>query len=311
MRRNSFSLLLVLTAFLAGCSKATQFRPAAARPLPAVDRVLIISVDGLRTDLALRADTPRLRLLLAAGCFTFWARTTEVSITLPSHTSMLTGVTPKKHKVTWNTDQAPPQRYPAYPTLFEMAKRSGYTTAMVAGKTKFTALAKPGTLDWSSIRATHDAQVAAQAIEYIHAHRPQVLFVHFPDVDQNGHQFGWASAQQISAIERADTAIGKVLDAIDQEGLTASTLIIVSADHGGAGLTHGANDARSRHIPWIAANPSIRQNYDLTRDGRLIVNTEDTFATACLFLGLPMAEGVDGKPVMDLIPDRELLHATP
>lgn len=286
-----------------------QFRPAAARPVPEVNRVLIISVDGLRPDLALRANTPRLHLLLSEGCFTFWARTTEVSITLPSHTSMLTGVTPAKHKVTWNSDQPPPQRYPAYPTLFEMARRCGYTTAMVAGKTKFTALARPGTLDWSSISATHDAQVASMAVEFIHAHRPQVLFVHFPDVDQNGHQFGWASPQQIAAIEHADTAIGQVVDAVDQEGLTASTLIIVSADHGGAGLSHGANDARSRHIPWIAVNPSIRQNYDLTRNSRLIVNTEDTFATACLFLGLPMAVGVDGKPVMDLIPNRELLHS--
>ncbi len=252
---------------------------------------------------------PRLRRLLTEGCFTFSARTTEVSITLPSHTSMLTGVTPQKHKVTWNSDQPPPQKYPAFPTLFEMARRSGYTTALVAGKIKFTALAKPGTLDWSSIRATHDTQVATQAVQFIHLHRPQVLFVHFPDVDQNGHQFGWASPQQIAAIEHADECIGEVLDAIDQEGLTASTLIIVSADHGGAGLTHGANDARSRHIPWLAANPSIRQNYDLTRNSRLVVNTEDTFATACLFLGLPMAADVDGKPVMDLIPGRELLHS--
>ena len=117
----SIRLQLLLAVSLSGCTKGPRFLPAAPRPLPAVNRVLIISVDGLRPDLALCADTPCLHRLLNQGCFTFWARTTEMSITLPSHTSMLTGVTPQRHRVTWNTDQKPPQQYPNFPTLFEIA----------------------------------------------------------------------------------------------------------------------------------------------------------------------------------------------
>ncbi|GIW74943.1 MAG: hypothetical protein KatS3mg104_0006 [Phycisphaerae bacterium] len=54
-------------------------------------RVLIISIDGLRPDLALRAEMPNLRSLLRNGSYSFWAYTTPAAITLPSHTSMLTG----------------------------------------------------------------------------------------------------------------------------------------------------------------------------------------------------------------------------
>lgn len=121
----------------------------AAGPRPTNYKVVIISVDGLRPDVLLRADAPNIRQQMNEGSFTMWARTTAVSITLPSHTSMLTGYPPNSHGIQWNDDL--PLKEPVYakvPTLFARAKRRGYSTAMVAGKSKFITLAKPGTLDW-------------------------------------------------------------------------------------------------------------------------------------------------------------------
>src|SRR5689334_13372461 len=109
----------------------------AAAPAPRISRALIISIDGLRPDLLLRAKAPVIHGLMEQASFTMWARTTDMAVTLPSHTSMLTGVSPSKHGVVWNTD-LPPGRmaYPAWPTLFEVARERGFTTAMVAGKSK-------------------------------------------------------------------------------------------------------------------------------------------------------------------------------
>jgi predicted AlkP superfamily pyrophosphatase or phosphodiesterase len=119
-----------------------------SRPVPGIDHVLIISVDGLRPDVLLRADTPNLHLLFHSGSFTFWARTTAQSITLPSHVSMLTGVVPEVHAILWNSDMPFSEPvYPAVPTLFELAKKAGMSTAMVAGKAKFVVFDKPGVLD--------------------------------------------------------------------------------------------------------------------------------------------------------------------
>jgi len=310
-----FSFLAVVLILFFGLPVPTA--GAAQRPVPQIRHALIISVDGLRPDLLLRANTPVMHALFNSGSYSFWARTTAEAVTLPSHTSMLTGVVPIKHGIQWNTD-LPLEHpvYPAFPTLFELAKQAGYTTAMVAGKSKFINLAKPGTLDWQFIPSEaeiEDPPVTERAVGFIDDHQPDVLFVHLPTVDNVGHASGWSSPEQIAAIEQADTCIGQILLALDRHGLRDSTFILVTSDHGGAGRNHGPDDPRSRHIPWIAAGPGIRKGLDLTIYADLVINTEDTFATAAFLLGIPIPHLVDGRAVLQII-DRsgqELLHPQP
>jgi predicted AlkP superfamily pyrophosphatase or phosphodiesterase len=290
---------------------APAAQPAAAttqpgdRPVPQIRRALIISIDGLRPDLVLRANTPVLHALFNSGCYSFWAQTTAESVTLPSHTSMLTGVVPIKHGIQWNSDLPLIHPvYPAYPTIFQLAKQAGYTTGMVAGKSKFINLAVPGSLDWSYIpeeTKIEDPQVAEIAIAMISQHQPEVLFVHFPSVDNVGHAAGWATPEQITAIEQADTCVGQILMALDQMKLRDSTFILVTADHGGAGKSHGPDDPRSRHIPWIVTGPGIRKGVDLTIYDTLTITTEDTFATVAYVLGIPIERQIDGKPITQII----------
>ena len=296
--------VLALGFFLALACQAQTSIPVAKpqRPIPAIEHVVIISIDGLRPDRALLADMPNLRGLLKQGAYTFWAKTTAVSITLPSHTSMLTGVIPDKHGIVWNRDLPFKEPvYPNVPTIFEMATRSGYSAAMVAGKSKFSALAKPGTVTWVAVpdeTKSNNEAVVSFAVKFIETNKPDLLFIHFPDVDAVGHAKGWGSPEQLACIEKTDRQLGEVFAALDRAGLRGSTFILVTADHGGAGLTHGADDARSRHIPWIASGPGVRKNFDLTQSATLEVRTEDTCATACYLLGLPQAPYFDGKPVM-------------
>lgn len=302
MKSVSVLLVFFLAALLGrGQSAIPVAKPQ--RPILAVQHVLIVSIDGLRPDLALLADMPNLRSLLKQGTYTFWAKTTAVSVTLPSHTSMLTGVTPSKHGVEWNREL--PFKEPVYskvPTIFEMATRAGYSAAMVAGKSKFSALAKPGTVTYSEVpdanTKSNNEAVVTHAVDMIEKNKPDLLFVHFPDIDAVGHAKGWGSPEQLACIEKTDRQLGELLASLDRAGLRASTFIIVTADHGGAGLTHGADDSRSRHIPWIAVGPGVRKNFDLTMSATLEVRTEDTCATACYLLGLPQAPYFDGHPVM-------------
>jgi len=274
------------------------------RPVPAIHKVLIISVDGLRPDLLLRGNTPVLHAMLPKSCFTFWARTTDLAITLPSHTSMLTGVAPEKHGITWNSD--PPQViYPKVPTIFQLAKKAGYTTAMVAGKSKFAALALPGSLDQSFVpheTAVKDERVCEEALKVLSNGKPDLFFVHFPEPDVMAHQRGWGSREHMEVIARTDRCIGELLAKIDP----ASTVVLITADHGGAGYTHGANDPRSAHIPWIIQGPGIQEGMDLTLYASRTIRTEDTFVTICFLLGIPLPEGIDGKPVTQILDDLQL-----
>jgi arylsulfatase A-like enzyme len=261
----------------------------------------------------LRADAPNIRGLMARGSFTMWAKTTPQSITLPSHVSMLTGVSPDIHGIQWNNDLPLSEPvWPTVPTVFDIAKRAGYTTAIVSGKRKMTFLAAPGTLDFSWITSegsSEDPEVVQHAVELIRSRKPDLLFVHFPTTDNVGHAVGWGTSEQLGAIRFADECVGKVLAALSDVGRLDDSLIILTSDHGGAGRTHGPDDPRSRSIPWIAAGPGVKRNYDLTLLGRdHDVTTYDTFATACYALGLRPPRRVEGRPVVQIFERSELLE---
>ena len=295
------SLLLILAPMVFAQAPVPVAKPS--RPLPAVERVVIIAVDGLRPDLLILSDSPALHSLIKSGSYSMWAHTTPVAITLPSFTSMLTGVAIKKHKIEWNRDLpllAPV--YPAVPTVFELAGAVGYHTAMIAGKAKFDTLNKPGTITRAFIPARDhctDAEAAAEAIKAIEHDKPDLLFVHFPGVDTVGHDKGWGSPEQFATIAGVDRQVSGVLAALDRAGLREHAVIIVTADHGGSGRTHGSDDARSLHIPWIITGPGVRRGFDLTRIENLQVHTEDTCATACWLLGVARPAYFDGKAITE------------
>jgi len=289
-----------LAALFCGAAAADPAGPdTAGRP----KRVLIISVDGLRPDLALRGDCPNLRDLMARGSFTMWAQTTPVGKTLPSHTSMLTGRTVPDHGIHWNSEKKPANvdyTYAKVPTLFALAKSAGYSTAMVAGKAKFLAVAQPETIDHLFLAqgTTGDQETTEEAIRLVREHAPQVMFFHLPDTDSTGHGRGWGSPQQMRAIANADRCIGRLLTALENRRVLDDTLVIVTADHGGWLKDHNGSDARGLTIPWIATGPGVIAGRDLTLVEKLDVHTEDTFATACAYLGIPLPAGCSGKPVV-------------
>jgi predicted AlkP superfamily pyrophosphatase or phosphodiesterase len=267
-----------------------------------IDRALVSSIDGLRPDLLLRAPMPLRGDLYAKGSFTFWAETVPEAYTLPAQVSMLTGCGVAKHGVSWN--DCIEESYPNVSTLFEVAKKSGFSTGLETGKMKFITLMRPGVLDWSHLPPSepiHDHEVAAEAERMLREHRPQVMMVHLPDVDSVGHESGWGSAKQIPAIERADHAVGMILSVIADLHLVDSTLIIVTADHGGSGKDHGEKDSRSRFIPWIVSGPGVKHDFDLTLADSLAIHTEDPFATVCAFLRMPAGSVCEGKPVVEAI----------
>ncbi len=288
-RRFRFLWLALLLGVLAAAAHAQPPR-----------RAMLVTIDGLRPDLALRADMPALRGLMARGAYTFWAHTSPLSITLPSHATMLTGVPPAKHGITWNDDSRPDEvRRVAWPTVFVLAHEAGLRTAIGVGKRKLDALAPPGTADLRAVPPVADTlldrAVADTVVRWLVTGRPQFVFVHLPGPDLAGHSRGWGSPSQIAAIERADRALSRILRALDQTGLAESTLVIVTADHGGIGTHHDQDDVRTHTVPWIAAGPGVRRGVDLGSDAATEVHLQDTFAVLCDQLGLVPPRPVDGR----------------
>jgi arylsulfatase A-like enzyme len=261
---------------------------------PAPEAVLVISVDGLRPDALQLAQTPNLDGLIERGAVSWQAQTILPSATLPGHASQLSGCTPDVHGVTWN-DYRPDLGFIEVPTLFSVAHDAGLTTAMFVGKIKLEHIARPGTVDSFNYITGGDAKVAGQAVDLLREAPPDVLFVHLPDVDMAGHLHGWLSSPQLDFVTRTDEAVGMLLAGLEETGRLDSTLIIVTADHGGIGTSHGGNDPESMTIPWIVAGPRVRAGYEIVGE----VHVYDTTATAIWALKLPLPEIWSGQPVVE------------
>ena len=259
---------------------------------PLARRVLILSIDGLRPDLISLAPMRNLQTLTHMGAYTLSAQTVYPSVTLVSHSSMLTGLCPSKHGVDWN-DYIPEKGIAQGADLFDIAHAAGFQTVMHAGKEKLQQVTDASSLDVFTYVNDRDLVVAKRLI----ADFPEnfgVLFVHFPLVDGMGHAYGWLSPQQISVAFRADEALGLILAELDAKGLRGETLIIVTADHGGHDTTHGYSLPEDMTIPWIASGAGIQPKVLTTR-----VHTMDTAATAAFALGLPIPAEWDGVPVYE------------
>ena len=282
-------LIAILGGFTLTCGAA-----------PRTEHVFIISIDGGNPDVMKRSRMPVLEKMVQEGAGTWTAQTIRPSLTLPAHTSMLTGVGADQHHITWN-DWVPTNGVVRVPTIFSLAKPAGFSTAMFVGKEKFRQLLQPDSVDEFNYDQAHSivvlksdngdhvvrnegevfAQVVAtHAAEYIVKHKPNLCFIHFTDPDTVGHEFGWNSSEQLKAFADTDVALGIVLQAVRQAGIARRSVIIITADHGGYGKGHGQNIPANMLIPWIAWGQGVRKHFEITAP----VNTCDTAATALWLL---------------------------
>lgn len=260
-------------------------------PRPLASRVLIISYDGLRPDAIGRAPMTNLIALMQESAYSLTAQTIIPSTTLPSHTSMLTGLCPAKHAVYWN-DYVPENGYALGTNLFTIAHTAGLRTVMIVGKEKLRQIVRPESADVFIFKEA-DQTVANLAVAEIQQGFG-VMFLHFPSGDYAGHEWGWMGGVQMYNYREDDKMLGQILAALDESGLRDSTLIIISADHGGHEKSHGTELPEDMTIPWIVNGPGVIPG-PLTS----FVQTTDTAATASYALGLPLPAEWDGVPVYE------------
>ena len=286
---------------------------AAGTDAPArAEHVFIISFDQASPANIAQATMPVFKKMAAEGAHTWEAYTVVPSLTLPSHVSMLTGVGVQKHQVLWNDWDATKPRL-AVPTIFEVAKARGLSTAMVASKPKFKTFEQAGSLDVFIIPEDfHCTGIAATAAALIRERRPNLAFFHFGDPDFTGHAFGVNSPEKMRALADCDAALRVIRDAAEAAGIAGSSVFILTADHGGHDRppeeiaaqiaqkrqpqpgTHGSAESCDVIIPWVAWGKSVKPGFAVTAP----VVQYDTAATALWLLGVPVPESFWGRPVI-------------
>ena len=136
-RARRAAVLLALVPALTHCSPGVIPPYAPERASAPTRHVVVISIDGLRADAIEASGASNLQRMMREGAYSLDARTIMPSRTLPSHTSMMTGVSPEVHGITWNDEQVDAQGRVRVPTMFDMADSAHLKTAAFFGKAKF------------------------------------------------------------------------------------------------------------------------------------------------------------------------------
>jgi predicted AlkP superfamily pyrophosphatase or phosphodiesterase len=314
MSRSFFSVIGASAALLAPVASPSDVVADAVRVTPASpiaahaartgfvsNHVVVISIDGLRPDAINKFNAKTMQRLMREGSFTLQAKTIFPSKTLPSHTSMLTGLDADKHGVTWNEDKTDTHGHVDVPTIFGLARAAGFQTAAFFSKPKFHHLEAANTLDYvrspkgsiTDSRWSAD-RTLAEVKKYLKGESatPNLMFVHIAEPDFAGHLFGWMGFVYGRAVRHADAAVAQVLAAADAEFGAGNYSVILTADHGGHGRNHGSDDPRDTTIPWIVWGKGVATGASLTG-----IRTMDTAATALWLLGVQMPESFEGKAV--------------
>ena len=259
-----------------------------------VEHVIVVSVDGLRPDAISKNNSPVIQTLKNNGVWADHARTIALSKTLPSHTSMLTGRSFEAHKVDWNDYLIEKKGIMTTPTSLDFVQSQGMQAAMFVGKEKFKHLNENGSSIYFSIPGVEAATITSAVIQYVEKKgMPNLLFIHYPEVDFAGHAHGWMSKPYFAALKTIDHELQPIINLMNQAEYKDNTVIILTSDHGGKGFTHGRDIKVDRKIPWIASGGPVKSGWVYN----IPMMTYDTAATAVALLGLDVPTEWEGKPL--------------
>ena len=239
--------------------------------------VVLISVDGMMPAYYLEADRlglriPNLRALAGDGVHALGATSVMPSMTFPSHTTMITGVSPSKHGVVNNAIFDPDGTlgggwYFYYddiktPTLFGSARQAGLRAAAVTWPVTAGAPIELNLPDMYPVPTVREAknlialtrtgakpdllrdllvpdallhmrdELRAKIAVRFLGERPDLLAVHLLELDEAQHRFGPRSPEALATLERLDGLLGEIFEELRTTGRWEETTVVLVSDHG-------------------------------------------------------------------------------
>jgi predicted AlkP superfamily pyrophosphatase or phosphodiesterase len=260
----------------------------------AAERVILISVDGLRPDAVSTLGEevlPNFYRLRHEGAFTDNARADyDITVTLPNHTCMITGRRVQGHEGhNWLENATPTQTLHdnkgAYlASMFDVAHDAGLATALFASKDKFHLYddsydahnGADNTHGKDKIDIYKQANSGAEAlataepvvdmlIADLAEHPCHLVMLHILDPDSAGHHDGWMNDSYLAAVKRADTMLGRVMAFIETNpNYAGKTTVILTSDHGGSQKSHSNAEIPENYtVPFYVWGADVTPGSDL------------------------------------------------
>jgi arylsulfatase A-like enzyme/Tfp pilus assembly protein PilF len=294
--------------------------------------VILISIDTLRADHLgcygyPQATTPNIDRFAERSTL-FERCQSAVPITLPSHTTMLTGMYPIRHSVRDNGTFTVPNHLPTLPTILTAW---GYTTLAAIGSFPLTSRfglnrgfdvydEELGSGEDSILGLFFDERKADKVTEAAirlldtHSTEPFFLFAHYFDPHHP-----WDPPSQYlrqhpelpydAEISYVDTWVGRLLDELEARGLMESSIVVLTADHG-EGLDHSREFTHSfllyqgtLHVPLLISIPG-REGARIDR----FVSLADITPTVLEALEIEIEHAIDGQSLFGPVNDDRIIY---
>jgi len=206
--------------------------------------VLLVSLDGLRSEYLDQADTPTLDRLISEGAAAQSLVPPFPSKTFPSHWTQVTGLWPEHHGIVDNTIYDPTEDSwfsmtddeatsdPAWwrgEPIWVRAERQGLRASTLfwpgsAAWPPSTYVPYSGSLDW-------DARIEIVLDWLSGTDPPQFVTLYVAEPDGTGHAFGPSHPEVTRKVEAVDAWLGQLVAGLEERRLDGVDLVVVS-DHG-------------------------------------------------------------------------------
>lgn len=312
-------LILTLTAL-------TALQAAAQTPAKPAPNVVLITIDTLRADHVgcygyTRIKTPNIDGLAADGA-RFERAFAVVPVTLPSHTTMLTGTYPM---LSGMHDFSANKLSSTQPTMASVLKQSGYATGAVIAAAVLDSRFGLNQgfdfyydhFDFSRLNEANLDEmerpgnvVADVALDWVEKNWQKKFFLwmhlydpHYPYNPPEPYKHEYAAQPYDGEIAFADEQVGRLLRYLKEKGIYQNTVIVLAGDHGESLGEHGERTHgffiynSTMHVPLIIRVPD-------STGGRTVSDTVslvDLMPTVLGAVGIAVPTQVQGKSLLALV----------
>lgn len=240
---------------------------------PRTGHVILIGLDGMSSADFVREEMPTVSKLMDEGCWTLAKRSVFETSSAINWASMFMGAGTELTGYTKWYSKVPelPSRvvneHGIFPTIHYLVKSQIKDSKVGA------------VYEWDTIHHLVDSlacdyfeqaefdiptDITDKAISYIKKEKPTLLTISYDHPDHEGHVDGWGSEAYHNEMKFLDGEIARILAAIDDAGIAGNTTVIITADHGGTGTSHGGITPAEYETPFIIAGKGIRQGGEFT-----------------------------------------------
>ncbi len=268
-------------------------QPSLGEPTsPLVQQVVLVMIGGLTYDASL--EMPYLNSLRERGldgpCVGYYP-----SYSQSAWTTLISGAGPEISDARLVDVPYEQLTFLTVDDLFTEAKRSNLMTA-IAGFHWWERMVPPQVLDRrffvTATDAQADQQVVQSVLELMGNVPPNLLLVHFSQVDEAARTHGPDSDQYRAAVQRVDAHLEEIAQAMS---LTRNVLIVTS-DHGY--LPHGGHGGAEREV---VTTPLVMVGARVSPGTLDSASQSDVAPTIAALLGLAIPSAAQGEILFDAL----------